>query len=159
MPGIRCLDLSLAVLCSTPQIGGRWTTYSGDHLQGAVVLSTCHPTTIDRDALATDIVTGCASKEDSDTPEIFGRTPATCRDPFENLARPGRIRDESFVHLQRAVGQFLKLRDEKHGTYYIGGDVPWCNAIHINTARGPFIRQSLGLSDRVVVKVMSQERT
>jgi hypothetical protein len=117
----------------------------------AVYGSACHPPAVDGDALATDIVTGCARKKYGDAFEVLGRAPAASGNPLHDLAGASRIRNESFVHLQDRTRSDTQVREERYLiNTYIGGYVTWGNAIDINATGGPLVRQCLGLFDREV---------
>lgn len=80
-----------------------------------------HPSSIDDDAITTDIVTSFARKEHDHALKVIRATPSLMRDAVHDLLRPYWVGDKCVVHL--------------------GSDVTRCNRIHVDALGSPFVAE------------------
>lgn len=89
--------------------------------------STAHPSTVNNETLARDIVRSLGCEVDDGTLKVLRGTPAAGGDTLEDLARTVLVRNERLVH--------------------VGSNVSGSDSVHVDTLGSPAVRKGLDLRE------------
>lgn len=101
---------------------------------------TAHPSAVNDQTLARDVVAGPAGEVDNGTLEVLGRTPSSSGDSLQDLSRSDRVGNECFVHLPRALVSIMTmLRLAFARITHVRGDVAWGDGVDIDALGSPAV--------------------